>query len=379
VSLHICYLSPGSVPLPPSPSTSVEIYASNLAKAMSRHHQVTLYGKGRSHIKKEHHLTTRTFVTRGGLPYVRQALLHLKQQPRSPRIIQVENRVAFIPTVKRSYPNTPVILNLHSNVLIQSLPLATVNHSLRMIDALVVNSRYLKQFLLAKYPVLSADKVHVIPPGIDVRKFPSRFSEKRRQVRLNMRQRLGVAGNKKVILYVGRFIPRKGITVLIDAFRRVHDQHPDSELWIIGGKANTSSNFHQTVRRKAQGLPVRFLGFINQSRLPAYYLAADVFACPSQKPESFGMVNLEASATGLPVVASDAWGLRESVRDGVSGALVRDYTKPAAFAEAIHGLIASPKQLDEIGYSAREWVRTDCSWEKTAYRFQSLYSKLHVK
>lgn len=374
--MTICYLSPGSVPLPPAPSTSVEIYASNLAITMSRHHPVVLYGKGRSRLLHSHNLTTRTFVTRGGLPYVRQALSHLKQLSRNPRILQVENRVAFIPAVKRAFPNSPVILNLHSNVLIQSLPLSTVNQSLRQMDALVVNSRYLKHFLLAKYPVLSADKVHVIPPGIDVRKFPSRYSEKGRSVRQIMRQRLGVAGTQKVILYVGRFIPRKGITVLLEAFRQVHEQHPDSELWIIGGKPNQASDFHRSVRQKAQGLPVRFLGFINQSRLPAYYLAADVFACPSQQPESFGMVNLEASATGLPVVASNAWGLRESVKDGVSGVLVRDYTNPAAFANAIHSFFVTPSRLDELGRRASVWVRKDCSWEKTALRFQQLYRKL---
>ncbi|MGZ4031674.1 MAG: glycosyltransferase family 4 protein [Tumebacillaceae bacterium] len=376
--MRICYLSPGSVPLPPAPSTSVEIYVWNLAKAMSRNNQVLLYGKGTSRTKRLNNLTTRTFVTRGGLPYVRQTLQDLKRKPSSSQIIQVENRVAFIPAVKHAYPHTPVILNLHSNVLIQSLPRSTVHHSLRTMDAMVVNSRYLKQFLLAKYPVLQASQVHVIPPGIDVTKFPSRFTERGQQLRSNMRRSLGVPGHKKIILYVRRFIPRKGISLLLDAFRQVHDKHPESELWIIGGKPSTSSDFHHTARNKAQGLPVRFLGFINQSRLPAYYLAADIFVCPSQKPESFGMVNLEASATGLPVVASDAWGLRESVKQGVSGVLVKDYTNPAAFAEAIQDLLANPTRLDQLGHSARHWVASECSWEKTASRFHTLYQRLRT-
>ena len=88
------------------------------------------------------------------------------------------------------------------------------------------------------------------------------------------------------------------------------------------------------------------------------------------------MVNLEASASGLGVVASADWGIREAVKQGVSGVLVDDYRRPAAFAEAIHYLLDDPQQLDRLGQSGHEWVSEHFSWARTAEQFLALYRQL---
>lgn len=375
--MHICYLSPGSVPLPPAPCTSVEIYAKEIATALSRRHSTTLYAKSSlPSTRQTGKLETRRLVTKGGIPYARQVIRD--QQARTDRsdILHIENRIAFVPVLRAAYPKTPIVLNLHSNVLINSTPLATVNKSLRKLDALVVNSQYLKRSLLRRYPALPVDKLHVIHPGLDVRRFPSRFSPSGQMLRKATRKRLGIPSDRRVLLFVGRFISRKGITVLLDAFRQVRQKHRNTELWIIGGRPHGTSAFHQAVRAKSKALPVRFLGFIPQNRLPTYYCAADLFVCPSQAPEAFGLVNTEAAACGLPVVASKAWGIREAVADGISGSLVQNYTSPVAFATAINRLLDNPARLEALGRTAHRWAVTNFSWERTARKFETLYRKL---
>jgi spore coat protein SA len=260
--------------------------------------------------------------------------------------------------------------------LISSTPLTTVQKSLRNLDALVVNSQYLKRFLVKRYPSFPSQKIHVIHPGLDVRRFPSRFSATGQALRKATRKRLGVPGDRRVLLFVGRFIERKGITLLLDAFRQVRKKHRNTELWIIGGRPHGTSAFHQAIRAKSKALPVRFFGFIPQNRLPAYYCAADLFVCPSQAPEAFGLVNTEAAACGLPVVASKAWGIREAVADGISGSLVTNYKSPVAFATAINRLLDNPARLEALGKSARHWVARHFSWDRTARKFEALYRRL---
>ncbi|MGB8955184.1 MAG: glycosyltransferase family 4 protein, partial [Tumebacillaceae bacterium] len=263
--MRIGLLSPGSLPLPPARCTSVEIYAAHLARELSRHHPVTLYARGaKRRVRVRGDLTTRTWKTRGGTPYVRLVAEDLETN--TPSLLQIENRIPFVLPLKKALPRVPLVLNLHSNVLIQGLPRKLVDRSLKRVDALVVNSEYLKQFLLSRYPVLREHQVHVIHPGIDLAHFPSRFSAPGQRLREKTRARLGVREEKKVLLYVGRYIPRKGIGELLDAFADVHRQHPNTELWIVGGNPSGKGDFHQEMRGKAAGLPVRFLGFIRQDR-----------------------------------------------------------------------------------------------------------------
>jgi len=370
--MRIGYLTPGSVPMPPAGCTSVEIYSDHLARELSRTHRVTLYAKGLTPgTRTVGSLTIRRYVTPGGRHYLRQALRHLRNRP--PHLLHVENRIPFILPLRTRFPKTPILLNLHSNVLIRSQPDIVVRRALREIDALVVNSQFLKSDLLARCPVLNPSKLHVIHPGLQAEHFPSRFTEQGLLLRRSLRERLGVPLDRRVLLYVGRFIPRKGIDVLLDAFRRVRRTHPNTELWIVGGRPSENTPFHNKLRAKAAGLPVRFLGFLKQSRLPACYAAADLFLCPSQQAEAFGLVNLEAAAAGLLVLASGNWGLRESVAEEC---LVREYRNPAAWAERICEELDDPERLEEKGRQARRWVTERYSWERTADRFRALYKSL---
>ncbi|HEU4964600.1 MAG TPA: glycosyltransferase family 4 protein [Bacilli bacterium] len=375
--MHICCLSPGSLPLPPARCTSVEIYVAQLAREVSRAHPVTLFGKSsRVRRRKQGHLTTFTFPTRGGRAYLQQALQEIRRLRTPPSLLHVENRVAFVPLVKKAFPKTPVVLNLHSNVLIAQLSDRTVRACFRNMDALVVNSSFLRADLLRKYPALPAEKVHVIHPGVEIERYPARDSVAGKRLRREIRERLRVAEETKVLLFVGRFIPRKGILELVEAFREVQERFPETELWVVGGKPVQEENaYHQALVEASRGLPVRFLGFVKQPDLPKYYFGADLFVCPSQKPESFGLVNVEASACGLPVVASDAWGIREAVEDGVNGRLVERYAEPQALGQVLIELLSDPERMEQMGMQGRLLVEERFTWKKTAKEFEKLYRR----
>ncbi|ARU62364.1 hypothetical protein CBW65_16390 [Tumebacillus avium] len=362
--MTICCIAPGTFPFPPAPCTSVEIYLWHLARELSRTEPILLYGK------------TDAVSASDPLSYLRHVLRDVKKHPAEPSIIHIENRIPFLPKIKKTFPRVPLVLNLHSNVLIQELPKLILRKAFHHLDALVVNSRFLQGDLLVRYPFLPEEKVHVIHPGIDLAQFPSRFRATGAALRAEVRAKHQITPEQQIVLTAGRFTPRKGIAELLDAFRIVHAAHPHSVLWIIGGSPrNAEHPFHNLIREKAAELPVHFFGFLPQSELPNYYAAADVFVCPSQLPEAFGLVNLEASAAALPVVASGRWGLTESVAQDVSGRLVEEFTNPAAFAVEINRLLADPDRAAQLGRSGRNWVERHFSWEITARQFLALYER----
>lgn len=372
--MSICVISPGAAPLPPAAGTSVELYIWQVARELSRRRPVTVYAKGwRSEQCQREAVTVRTFAVSGEPEYLRRLLRALKRQ--QPQLVQVENRVAFVPAVKKAVPQAKVILNLHSNVLIQRLPRRVVRRALASLDALVVCSEFLKRDLLARYPQLRRTPVYVVYPGVSSRQFPSRFESVGQQLRQAARARFQLPAGNRVILSVSRFIPRKGIGQLIDAFRVVYRRFPRAELWIVGGRPRGKSRFHQIIRRKAEGLPVRFFGFVRNGRLPAFYAAADVFVCASQLPEATGLVTMEAGSSGVPMVISGKWGIPEVAP---ASRKVRGYRRPREFATEILDLLLHPAAAEGLGRQAARRMAADFSWGKTAAGLDRIYRELET-
>ena len=152
--------------------------------------------------------------------------------------------------------------------------------------------------------------------GVDCRVFtPARRDERRRAGR--------GAGGRLLVLYVGRLAVEKGMEALVPAFRTVHASMGERTAFCIAGDGPEG----ERVRRE---LPfARHLGFLDRGTLADLYADADLFVFPSAT-ETCGLVALEAMASGLPVIGADAGGMRDNVRDGVTGRLV-----PPGDAEAL--------------------------------------------
>lgn len=210
------------------------------------------------------------------------------------------------------------------------------------------------------------EKCIVIPNGICLDEYQTTYSKDECRAMLNIPQ------EKKVLLYMGSLYPHKGPDVLIKAMFHVVKQYPDT-LLLIGGAGIIESELKQLVKElKLQG-NVEFLGFVFDKYKIHYYKASDIFVLPSLT-ESFGNANLEAMASGLPIVASNVGGIPDVVKDGISG-LLSVPGNPADLAEKILRLLDSETLRDRLGKAGLK-LSKEYSWDKIADLTKMAYAEV---
>jgi D-inositol-3-phosphate glycosyltransferase len=210
----------------------------------------------------------------------------------------------------------------------------------------------------------------VIPCGTDLRNF--RVIPKQ-----EARLQLGLSEAEPIILYVGRFDPRKGIETLVRACGTLQNQ---ARLVIVGGSDPDKADGLE--RKRIEGIvydiglqkKTLFAGQVGHDRLPLYYAAADVCVVPSHY-EPFGLVAIEAMACGTPVIASAVGGLVSTVVPDRTGLLVppRDVS---AFSIAIDQVLRDPKWAHQMGEQGSLWVGEHFNWPRVATQLDTLYKSL---
>jgi len=249
---------------------------------------------------------------------------------------------------------------------------------LRDADAIVAATPLDRTQMVFHYNV-DSDRIVVIPCGVDTQTF-------RPYDQAEARERLGLpAQPAKIVLFVGRIEPLKGLDTLIQATKRLIDDEPalrdTLKLVVVGGDALAGADQWGGEERRVRELvdqlglqqQAAFVGSRPQAQLPLWYSAADAVAVPSHY-ESFGLVALEAQACGAPVVASRVGGLTYTIQDGVSGRLV-PFDQPNAFAVAIKDLVLHEGLREEMGSHAITNARA-YSWDNIAIRMLQLYDSL---
>lgn len=221
-------------------------------------------------------------------------------------------------------------------------------------------------------------RVTVIPPGVDLQTFYPRSAA-------DAKVRLGLPASRKLLLFVGRIEPLKGIETLFQAVARLRDlgvcECAELCLAIVGG--NPSDNGRSGNDELARLMAVRddlglaemvtFLGARDQDALPDYYAAAEAVIMPSHY-ESFGMVALESMACGTPVIASEVGGLAFLVKDGETGFHVPD-RDPELLADRICQIITDPLLRAELGEQAAAYAR-GYAWPIIAEKIVGVYEAL---
>jgi len=190
-----------------------------------------------------------------------------------------------------------------------------------------------------------------------------------------VRDRLGLAG-RPVVVCVSRLVPRKGQDTLIRAWPQVRAAVPDAALLLVGG-----GPYAGQLRRLVSGLGVAgsviFTGAVPWPELPSYYDAGDVFAMPCRTRrrgldvEGLGIVYLEASATGLPVIGGDSGNAPDAIRDGETGYVVPGRS-PAAVAGRLVHLLTDPAGARAMGEKGMAWVDQEWRWDLVARRLQDI-------
>ncbi|WP_099025024.1 glycosyltransferase family 4 protein [Mycolicibacterium palauense] len=235
-------------------------------------------------------------------------------------------------------------------------------------DTLTYVSRYTRGRFAAAFGPRAA--LEHVPPGVDTERFhpdPAARSELRARYRL---------GDRPTIVCVSRLVARKGQDMLIRALPAIRDRARGATLVIVGG-----GPYLRTLRRLADECGVSdavvFTEGVPAGELAAHYAMADVFAMPCRTRgagldvEGLGIVFLEASATGVPVVAGDSGGAPETVVDGRTGRVV-DGRALDQITDAVAGLLIDPDTAARMGAAGRDWVTSQWQWDKLAGRMSAL-------
>jgi len=193
--------------------------------------------------------------------------------------------------------------------------------------------------------------------------------------RAELRARYGL-GERPVVLCLSRLVPRKGQDVLIRALPAIRERVDGAVLVIVGGGPYRST-LHQLAHELGVADDVVFTDGVPSDELPAHHAMADVFAMPCRTRgagldvEGLGIVYLEASACGVPVVAGRSGGAPESVVDGETG-LVVDGEDVGAVATAVGDLLADPARAARMGAAGRKWVVDNWQWRAKGQRLGEL-------
>ncbi|MFE7412229.1 glycosyltransferase family 4 protein [Streptomyces laurentii] len=236
-------------------------------------------------------------------------------------------------------------------------------------DTITYLGEYTRSRIASALTPKAAARMVQFPPGVDEKTFHPGSGG------AEVRERLGLT-DRPVVVCVSRLVPRKGQDTLILALPEILRRVPGAVLLIVGG-----GPYEQDLRRLAERTgvagSVRFTGAVPWEELPAHYGAGDVFAMPCRTRrggldvEGLGIVYLEASATGLPVVAGDSGGAPDAVLDGTTGWVVRGGSAEET-ADRVATLLLDPELRERMGTRGREWVEDRWRWDLLAERLREL-------
>lgn len=256
--------------------------------------------------------------------------------------------------------------------LIAKTRLAVEKNCLETVERVVATSPQERDHMRSL--VSTHGKIDIIPCGTRINHFGKVTREEARQT-------LGIGLEEKVVLYVGRFDPRKGIETLVRAVERCQVRQTEKLRLIIGGGSrpghsdgNERDRIESIVAELGLTGITHFPGRLSQDDLPTYYAAADVSVVPSHY-EPFGLVTIEAMACGTPVIGSDVGGLQFTVVPEKTG-LLAPPKDADAFATALDRILSNPDWRNQLGQAARKRVETTFSWDGVATQLGQLYDTL---
>ncbi len=207
----------------------------------------------------------------------------------------------------------------------------------------------------------------VIPNGVDLSRFNGLS-------RVDIRTQLGIC-NEKVILFVGRLSPIKGLKYLLAAMKIIADRDRNVKLFLVGD-GEEREYLKELVRNLNIKQHVTFIGKVPNEKVPEYMVASDIFVLPSLS-EGFPVVTLEAMAAGLPIVASRVGGLPEIIKSGENGFLVEP-KNPKEIADKLWLLLEDEELRTKMRSNNKEMAK-DYSWEKVSENLERVlyYSLLY--
>ncbi len=281
---------------------------------------------------------------------------------------------AWLGAFFRRFLGTRMVLYVHGEEITQRVDAGSFGRRrgehLRAADAVVAVSRFTRQALIEQMGV-RPERICLIENGVDTRRFSPGPDD------AGLRARLGLVG-KRLVVAVGRLVPRKGFDKTIAGWAEVHRAHPDAHLLIIGDGPQRAE-LQALADASPASAAITPAGALDDADLLAAYRSASLFVMPNRTmpdgdTEGFGLVFLEANACGRAVVGGRAGGAVEAVRDGESGLLVNG-EDVAEITGAITRILGDDALRSRLEAGALRHAQAN-SWETRVRIFQDLCSKL---
>jgi len=247
-----------------------------------------------------------------------------------------------------AYREVSIVKALYVNLLEAFIPSVYRNCSF------IAISNSTKQDLIRRG--IDGNRIGVVPCGIDTGFY---------------RQNPDLKPEKNRLLFLGRLKKYKGVQHLLAAMKILHSRNIPVKLTVIG-EGDYSHSLKLLVGKQNLQDHVEFLGFIPQQEKLTWLQRAHVAVFPSAK-EGWGLTVIEANCCGTPVVASDSDGLRDSVKNGETGILVK-HEDPLAMADALESILTNPEKREELSKNALEWAR-EFNWDHTGDRMLEIMEK----
>ena len=307
-------------------------------------------------------------------------------------VIVVLNSSHFMPILKWINKRVKTVLVMQCDWLIEFEP-KKIRRRLKSTDVVVGCSDYIAQGVKSKFPQFQ-EKCHTVYNGSSQSVFNNQ--QKGHDLIKKVSEDLSLT-DEKIILFVGRITPEKGIHNLIEAMKIVSQTNANWRLLIVGGfysnppspaslrsesaeldmfESLKEENYETYLKNLSQPIKdqVEFVGPVSHYQLPVYYGLCDLFVHPSIWNEPFGMFLTEAMSCERPVISTYSGGIPEIVVDGKTGLLVQP-NDVHSLAEAIVRLLTDSEQGRQMGLLGKRIVQEKFSWEKSSETFLSILNK----
>ncbi|MEX2415502.1 MAG: glycosyltransferase family 4 protein [Paenibacillaceae bacterium] len=378
---RIVIVTPGTFTVPSNLSSSVERVVDALSRNMQDEINMIIFSrrsKGFAGYERKGNIIHIRPRSNGSKLY--SASVHRSINRLRPHLIQVENRPAQVVRMKHNHPRTPVWLSLHSVTFLESTRGLNrqIRQGLLLSDRIVVNSEFLKEEVTRRYPFCGR-KLLVNHLGTNEQLFVSQWSPAIQKERERLKASMGFE-NKQIVVYAGRLIRLKGVHHVLNVWSQVVEQHPNAILLIIGSAYYGSDRLTPYVRglhRLGNKFPhnVRFISFTPYNRMPQWFRIADIAVVPSIGQEAFGLVNVEAMASGVPIIAGDAGGIHEIVEHGKNGYLLKLNSIESELQLRLCELLGDASKRRQFGEYGARIVSEKFTWGKVAERQMELYRR----
>jgi phosphatidyl-myo-inositol dimannoside synthase len=239
------------------------------------------------------------------------------------------------------------------------------------VDVLTYLAEYFRVRMARALSAEAATRMVRLTPGVDPMAF--RPGSGGSQIRLE----LGIPADRPVVVCVSRMVPRKGQDLLIKAWPAVRSRSGCDPLLMLVGDGSYRSSLDRLVKQAGVADSVLFTGPVSWKDLPAYYDVGNVFAMPCRTRragldvEGLGIVYLEASATGLPVIGGDSGGAPDAILDGETGYVIPGRSEEALTDKLVQ-LLADPAGAAAMGDKGQAWIDREWTWDLVAERLDHI-------